>query len=336
MSGRVDVAAVLRRHVQEALAARQVDAAEAALDRLRAEDPLSVATRCLTLEVTLARGRLDEAEALARQLVDLFPESARVHHMAGRAAYLGRRYPDAVARFAESERLHASPQSTRWRGRSLAQLGRLDEAEAVLVGLVGRLPEVRRDLAWVYERRGDRPRALREIEAYLARHPADETAAAQRRRLRATDLSTDQLLEEVRALDELGEPVPHELLPLALDALLRSGRGDDARAFVSARRPGRPPATLVAMAWVAYKLLAYDVAVDLFLDVLAERLSDTKLLVALEAAAVRSGRSADLELAYETHAPQAKRLYGRLKSLRGRAGPNEGPPQPRGGGSAPR
>ena len=324
MGGPVDVAAVLRRHVKEALAARRTDEAEAALERLVSEAPLAVETRCLALEVTLARGRLDDAEALARQLVDLFPESARVQHMAGRAAYLGRRYAEAEERFAESERLYPSPSSTRWRGRSLAQLGRLDEAEALFLGLVARLPEVRRDLAWVYERRVDRPRALREIDAYLTRHPGDATAAAQRRRLRAADLPPDELLEEVRSLDALGEPMPAELLPLALDALLRAARGDEARAFVAARQHGSSNATLVAMAWVAYKLLAYDVALDLFLAALPERLSDTKLLVALEAAAVRSGRTADVELSYERLAPQAKRLYGRLKSLRARSGDRAG------------
>lgn len=120
-----DLKAVLRRNCAAALRRGDAVDAEALLERLRAEDPLSVETRGLELEWLLRRGRLEEAGPLAAQLVELFPASAQVRFLAGWLAYRQRRYDRAIAEFEESDRLQPHGHTRRMRGKALTQAGRL-------------------------------------------------------------------------------------------------------------------------------------------------------------------------------------------------------------------
>ena len=88
--------AVLRRNIAAALAARDLDRAEEALVRLKEEDPLALETRGLELELLLRRGRLAESTALASQLLQLFPGSARVQLLAGELAGAKKDYAAAA------------------------------------------------------------------------------------------------------------------------------------------------------------------------------------------------------------------------------------------------
>ncbi len=307
---------VLRLNLKAALYARDLEAADGLLDRLKREDPLALASRGLELEYLLLRERLDEAQALAAQLIQLFPASARIHYLAGRVAYGRRDYRAAVRAFGEANDLHPHWRARRWLGKASSQLGQLDEAEATLLALVADHPLVHRDLAWVYERRDDAARALHHANAYLELHPDDSFVKAQRMRLMGRTLDTEELIDEVETLEDLGEAVPREILPTYVERLLASGRGADARRFVASRCQDLPARELVAVAWAGYHLQAYDLALELFLRVLSECAGDVKFLAAIESAAIKCRRVAELVEHYTELGTCYPRLYGRCKRLR--------------------
>lgn len=309
---------VLRRNLRQALRSGQLTQAAAVLERLKDEDPLSVETRGMELEYLLKAGRGEEAEVLAQQLLRLFSDSARIHYLAGRIRYQEKDYAEALGHFTESDRIHPTGTTRRWLGKTHSQLGQLSEAEALLVGLASRSPDVNIDLAWVYERMDDIDRALACLEAYLDEHPNDAFAKAQRLRLRSRALSPEELTEEVDNLRGLGDDIPPELMTTYVQRLLETGQGREARRFIDESRGRLTQRTAASLAWVCHHLQAYDVALQLFLVGLPAHLRDYKYLSALESAAGHCRRIIEVIDRYELHAEEEKRLYGRMKTLRRR------------------
>jgi len=179
MTVRKNLATVLQRNLRQALRAGDAEQAGPLLQRLKTEDPLSLETRGLELEYLLLTEHREEARLLAEQLLTLHPGSARIHYLAGRMEYQGRRYPQALARFSESNRLFPHWRTRLWSGKSLTQLGRYGEAEGLLLELHATHPKVGRDLAWLYERMGEEERALHYLERYLESWPDDPLALQQ-------------------------------------------------------------------------------------------------------------------------------------------------------------
>jgi tetratricopeptide (TPR) repeat protein len=309
---------VLRRNLQQALRHRQVAQAEDLLQRLKQEDALSLETRGLELELLVAGRRWDEAERLAEHLLRLFPSSARIHYLSGRIQSQRKRYGRALEHFTEADRLHPHWTVRRWIGTTHTQRGEYTAAEALLVGLAAEHAEVQRDLAWLYERRGDPQRALHALEAYLALRPDDRAAQRQRLRLRASAAPAEALVGEVAALEELGEEIAPEILPAYVQRLLESAAGAAARCYIEQHAPGWTPELAGRVAWVCHRLQAYDLAWRLFLDGLPVAHRDFKYCSALEAAALRCGRAGDVANAYHALAAQHPHLHGRLKALRRR------------------
>jgi tetratricopeptide (TPR) repeat protein len=311
---------VLRRNLATALWRGELAEAEALLERLRDEDPASRETGALALELLVRAERVDEARRVAAQLLERFPDSARILHWAGRAAYEQRDWVTAERCFAESGRVAPHWRSDWHRGRALTQLGRFDEAEALLAPLAATQPECARDAAWLYERKDEPERALRYIELHLEHRPDDRAAQAQRLRLRARALTPQEVIDEVAALRELGEPVPEEVVATWVEALLVSGRGAEVRAWVGEHAARLAPHAARRAAWVAHRLQAWDVAFDLFLLVLDDQTRNVKFLGAIEKAARQCGRVADLAAAYDARGPRVRELYGRARRLRGARG----------------
>ncbi|MBI4881606.1 MAG: hypothetical protein HY812_18395 [Planctomycetes bacterium] len=307
---------VLRAEVTRRIRARELDAAAEALERLEAEDPLAVETRGLRLELLLASGRNSEAAALARQLAGQFPGSARIQLLGGRAAYAVRDYETALGRYEESNRLFEDRWTSRLIGATLTQLGRFAEAEARLLALLPAEKRCFKDLAWLYERQEQPERALEAVESYLLAFPEDQAALGQRLRLRARLAEPARLVAEVQALLDLDEPVAPDLLPEFCDTLLRSGRTEEARAFVAGRRGRFDERTRTRVAWVCYKLQVYDLALDLFLDASAAGARDAKLETAMETAARRTGQVERVIELYESRTASEPRLFGRITHLR--------------------
>lgn len=306
---------MLRRNLKAAIrSGARRDAADL-LERLREEDPLSIETRGLELDFLLLCQHRDEARTLAGQLLRLHPASARVHYLAGRSAYLDRDYATAASRFREADRIHPHDTARRWLGKSLSQVGELAEAESVLTALVASHPPVHRDLAWVYERMEDTEQALHHVKAHLAHYPGDPLASAQRLRLQSRRLGAGELLEEVEALEELGEEVPAELAETYVRRLLETGNGPAARRFVEESTEGMPARELASIAWTCYRLKAFDLALGLFHRILPERLEDVKLLSAIENAAKKCERVPELLERYEVLAREQPKLFGRGKRL---------------------
>ena len=308
--------AVLVHNLRRALRDGDLAEASAILAHLQQEAPLAVETGALELELLVRSRRAEDAERLARGLVERFPSSSHVRHWSGRAAYARRRYAEAEACFRESGKLAPHVNHDLWLGKALTQLQRFDEAEALLLRVIEQRPWARADLAWLYELRGDTARALATTEAYLADHPDDARALEQRDRLRARGMEHGRLAEEVEALAELGEQVSEPVLAEYIEGLLREGRGAEARDVVRARAPALSARGARSLAWKTYKLQAYDIAFELFAAVFAEGISDDKQLSAFESAAKKSGRVADLIALYEQAAAQRPALHGRIRKLK--------------------
>ena len=89
----------------QALSQKDLPEAANLLAQMKSDDPLSVESRGLELEYLICAGRLDDASQLAAQLVDCFPNSARIHFLSGKLAYQLRDYARAEAMLSESYQL---------------------------------------------------------------------------------------------------------------------------------------------------------------------------------------------------------------------------------------
>ncbi len=288
--------------------------------QLKDEDPLSLGTRGLELEYFVVAGQWSDAQILAEQLLRLFPQSARIQYLAGRIYYRIKNYRLALQYFEESNSLHWHWRALRWSGKTQTQLGQFEAAERILLGLVTEHVSINIDLAWLYERRNQVVRALEHIEVYLKKYPEDAFANVQRLRLVACTQEPDALSEDVDTLLELDEEVPAEMLPAYIQNLLESGQGHLVRKFVAEHSEQIDEQAAVTLAWICHRLQAYDLAVSLFTKGLPSRLSDVKYLSALESAARHCNRVDELIEQYEVLAPDEKRLYGRVRSLKKRQG----------------
>jgi tetratricopeptide (TPR) repeat protein len=312
---------VLRRNLKQSLRRGQVAEAQEVLRQLKDEDPLSVETGGLEVEVLMASQRWQEAEVLAAQLLRTASSSARIHFLMGRLLYRRKDYARALEHFTEAGRLHPHWTLRLWLGKAHTQRGDFDAAESFLVDVVREHPEAGLDLAWLYERRNEPERALRHLQDYLTLRPNDGYARAQQLRLRASIASPEELVQEVEVLQELGEEIATEMLPAYVQRLLESGRGMEARRFVDEHLSQWLPAVAARIAWICHRLQAYDLALRLFLSALPAQVQDYKLLSALESAARHCQRTAEVAAAYRTLAPQNRHLYGRIKILERKARP---------------
>ncbi len=305
----------LQQNLRKALQGKDMVEAGQILARLKEEDPLSVETRGFELEHLLQTGRIKEAERLASQLCVLFPQSSRIFFLAGKAAYRGKQYAEAESRFRESGRLHPHSLIHWWLGKTLTQKGELEEAEALLESVRGEHPGVLKDLAWLYERRQECDRAIRLYEVYLKLAPADEFAQRQWIRLKAHASDSEQLIEEMEQLEEFGEVIPEELIPEYIQKLFETGQSPQARGELLKRLDSFTPRTQVRLAWICYQTQAFDLALDLFLRNLPVNVENFKYLSALETAAAKCNRTAQLFSPYRELASRNPHFWGRIKSL---------------------
>jgi tetratricopeptide (TPR) repeat protein len=310
-----DLTLVLRRNMIKALGAGELEEAASLLEQLELRDPLALETRGLRLEFLLRTGRLDDAASLSRQLLELFPGSARIHYLAGQLASRRKDHAEAARLLRESLRIHRHWRTERALGQVLTHAGELDEAEAVLLALLSDHAVVHRDLAWLAERRGNLEAAIAHLEAYIETFPDAPSAHESLQRLKARTLEPEDLQEEVDTLLALGEDIAPELLPEYLESLLRTGQGEKARAFLQDRAANFEPRTTTRCGWVCYQLQNFDLAFELFVQALPAELANFKLLNALESAATRCHRIADLLKVYESHAAHDRRFYGRMRRL---------------------
>ena len=307
---------VLQRNLLASLRKSDFEEASKLLETLRDEDPLSVETRGLELEFLIGSKKYDEAEPLAKQLVELFPGSARILYLAGRLAYRLKRYTIALGHFRESARIHPHWLTSLFLGKTLTQMGGFDEAESILIPLVSEYPTARLDISWLYERKGEFERALREIEKYLEKYPDEEFARNQQQRLRAKCLGPEEIIDEVDSLREHGEEVDENVLPEYIEGLLRAGQGAKAREAIENAESRFALHTVVRIGWNCYRLQAYDLALQMFKIAFPRNLGNAKFLSAFERAAQRCGRVEDISCLYDQHASEEPRLYGRLRRLK--------------------
>jgi len=307
----------LQHNMRQALQLGSLGDAEQILARLKKEDPLGRETRGLELELYINSNRLEEASALAKQLCHLFPDSGRIHFLAGKAAYRLKRYPEAESCFRESQRIFPHWRTLNWLGKTLTQTGQYDDAEALLLSAREHASTALLDLAWLYERKNDLEAALQKIEEYLVDHPGDHFATEQRLRLKAKMIEPEALIDEVEALAEHGEKVSDALFLEYVERLFATGQTPRARDEINRRMESLGEKPGVRLAWICYRARAYDLSCALFLNYLeGANVSNFKYLAALESAARRCGRLPQVLDAYRSLAGRAPQLHGRIKNLR--------------------
>lgn len=307
--------AALQHNFIRALKMGQTEEAGEILAGLKQEAPLSKETRGFELELLLRTGRLEDAETLASQLVQLFPDSARIQFLCGKVAYRIKHYPQAEVCFRESHRLYPSPQTQLWLGKTLTQKGVWDEAESFLLAARDHSNSGHLDLGWLYERKGDLLAASQSYQAHLDLHPNDDFARQQQLRLKAKMLEPQELVSEVETLSEVGEPTPDAVFPEYVDTLFQTGNSQKARQEVQQRLERLEPRLGVQLAWVCHHAHAYDLSCMLFLRFVEANLSNFKYLVALESAATKCNRLKEVINAYRGLAGAHPKLHGRMKSL---------------------
>jgi tetratricopeptide (TPR) repeat protein len=304
-----------RQNLRRALHCGDLEEADQILSRLKTEDPLSVETRGFELEFLLNAGRIPQADMLASQLCLLFPQSSRIFFLAGKVAYRAKQYAKAESRLRESARLHPHPLSRWWLGKTLTQKGGLEEAEALLESVRSEYPGVLKDLAWLCERRQEYDRAISFYEDYLKKEPEDEFSQRQLARIKAHTADSDLLIEEMEQLEEFGEAVPEELFPDYIQKLFETGQNPRARAELRKRLDSLAPRDQVKLAWVCYRVQAFDLALELFLENLPANSGNFKYLNALESAAAKCCRTAQLFPPYRELANRDPHFWGRIKAL---------------------
>jgi tetratricopeptide (TPR) repeat protein len=313
------IVASLRQNLRKALNMGDLPEAFSILSRLRREDPASAETRGLELECLLGAGNLEEAEKLARQLCQSFPESSRIHLLSGKVFYRRKAYAEAEACLRESEKLYPHPVTRHWLGKTLTQLGKFAEAEALLEALRDFKLAVLLDLAWLSERRKEPQQAARFYENYLKNDPENLFARQQLVRLKAQMTAPEELIEQLESLEAFGEDIPESLLGEYIHKLFQAGDTPRARAEVIRSREKVNAKTQIQLAWICYQAQSYDLALELFLPQVKFRQSDFKLLNALEAAAERCCRVGEVLEAYHDLAPANHHFYGRIRAFSKRA-----------------
>jgi hypothetical protein len=136
------------------------------------------------------------------------------------------------------------------------------------------------------------------------------------RDLEARRLAPDELIEEARSLEALGEEVPADVSAEVIGALLRAGRVREARAAADRLLTDLDPRMASRAGWICRELEAHDLAFDFFARAFPRERANPKLLTAFELVAKRSGRIAELVRLYESTLPRRRTLYGRVKRLR--------------------
>ena len=133
--------------------------------------------------------------------------------------------------------------------------------------------------------------------------------------IRAKMMQTEDLINEVGALAELGEEIPAALFPEYVQKAFETGETLRAREEISARMQRMDGKTGVRVAWICYKARAYDLACTLFLAYLHDNKSNYKYLRALESAAEKFNRLPEVAAAYQAFLPEDRHFYGRWRSL---------------------
>lgn len=310
-----DALAVVRRNLQHALRNGRLQEAEEALSRLQREDPLAVQTRGLELELLLRQNRLAEAHLLAEQLVETFPASARIHYLAGRAAYRNKVYDRAEDHLRESLRIAQHWKTRQWLGKAMTQVGKFAEAEPLLIEVVEEHPLAGRDLGWLYERMGEHDRAIEVLERYLETASDDDFVAQQLHRLRALAMDPADLMGEIDALLALGETVPIEIFPETVKTLVEQGDLVRAKALVDMVDVVEHASQVTRAAWHCHRAHVPDLAYELFTATFEHNQHSPKFLTALEADAGRAGKIPALVKIYRSRAKANPKLWGRAITL---------------------
>ena len=306
---------VLRRNLKSALAHNRFDEAQTILDRLKRELPLDRQTLGLELELLLKQGLLDEARALAQRLRHRFADSSRILFLSGQVAYRCRDYPDAERLFRESIKLHPHWRSRYWLGRTLTQVGALDEAQELLEEAVTHFRFALNDLAWLFERKENFTKATQCYEQLLQLQPDNQYVKDRLTRLKAMMLTPDALVAEMETMTELGEEIPDHLFPEYIKKLFQTGQGRKARLEIAAREAELGAREGTQSGWECYHAGAYDLAFELFTRFFGLNRANYKFLNSLEAAARKCNKIDALIELYQDHAPSDPNFYGRIKKL---------------------
>lgn len=307
---------VLVRNFRTAMRQKRYQEAEAILERAQLEQACSPETRILELELLLARGALEQAEAKAQVCLTLSPDCPQSWFLAGKVAYRQRHYAQAREAFEESLRLKDSDHTALWLGKTLTQTRDFVQARAWLQRAIRTQTYAFQDLAWLHLVEERFEEALKTYEQALKFQPDSDFIRQKIVQIKARLQSPQDFLEEAQGSEEVGEKVPEHLLKRYLESLIVTGDLDQVRRILKERVDTLQNATRKELAWLFWNHKLPDMALEMFLDTLEGHLSYPPHLNALESCARKTRNVERVIERYRALAPQHRFLFGRIKRLR--------------------
>ena len=317
MSDRQSTALIqtLKRNIKQWLQQSQLQRVEDGLIELKVLDPLSLETRGLDLEWLVARRDYAQAEQVSKQLLNLFPQSSRIHYLSGKLAYRQKHYTRALTAFEQSYRLHAHWSIEWFIAKTLTQSGHFERAEPLLLRLVTQHPVCLLDLAWLYERKQQYSKALSKVEQYLKFYPQNNFARKKLQGLQVHQLSTRQLVEEVQTLNEFDANIPSDLLSEYISDRLSHGDSKAIRQWLNSHLQNIKPGDALQPGWACFHGNAFDLAYTLMVREFSSQHENDKYRRALETSAERSGQLEELIDVYQQYTEHDPRFFGRIVKL---------------------
>jgi cellulose synthase operon protein C len=261
------------------IAAGNLDGAAYSLDKsLKGRPDFLPAVAALT-EVEVRSGRLDEAETLARGILQKHPQRALGHTLLGDVAWARQQRSAAIERYRQAHRAEPSATSLLKLTAALEIAGKAPAAAELLVAWQRQNPtdlRVSRALAGVQMRRGDNAAARTTLEQLLKAQPTDASL-----------------------LNELANVL------LALDAKAAVPVAERA----AAAAPGNP-AIIDTLGWVLFNNGQVDRALQLLRDARLRKPDDPTIRYHLAAALAKSGRPAEARAELQAALAASPRFEG--------------------------
>lgn len=307
--------AVLKRNIRQLINQKDWVQAYQLLQQLKEQDSFSKETQGLEYEYLIKSSQFQDAQSLSTRLLDWYPDSSRIYFLTGLLYYNQKQYEKALPNFQESQNLYFAISTQRYIGKTLTQIGRFAEAEASLQSCLSHQFWILKDLAWLYERQLQYPRAIDAMNRYLEHDPDNRYVKAQLQRLKTKQLSHEEIQEEIESLSELDEIIPTHLMVEHFQALIQQGKIQLARQWVRQHVEQWDARTSLDIAWISYRFNLYDIAFQFFIQNFEQQQHKFKFLNALESTSKKIAKQLELAKVYDNFAPNNEKLYGRKKTL---------------------
>ncbi len=293
--------------VRDALRSGDLSKAEQLLDDIVIEHGTSENVCALDIEMLMRARRMDEAHSAIAHSLDRFKGSSRILYLSGRHAFATGNFVQAADYFSQSDAVKSRWLTQRWQSQALIKAKKYKQAEEILLAILPNHPQVRLDLATLYELTEQYQVALMYVNQHLNDHPDDILAQTMQEKLREQEKETVPKNEATKGSYNF---------PKRVESLLEEGKNKEVEFLIKQNLPLWNKDTAAEIAWCCYRRKLYDLSLELFKVSLEDHLHDYEFLSAFESSAMKTHRVEEALSAYESLVDCLKPLEGRIKALR--------------------